>query len=416
MALQPVKGTHDILPDEQAAWRQVSTSARRLLAVYGYREIVTPMFEATELFERSVGATTDIVEKEMYTFADTKGRRISLRPEGTAGVVRAYLSHGRGRDNPLDKLFYIGPMFRRERPQKGRFRQFHQVGVEAIGDAGATLDVEVIALLMHLLEEVGVRDVELQLNSVGCPACRPAYRETLVAALEPQQAALCEDCRRRLATNPMRVLDCKVPACGAVVSTAPVLVEQLCAACDQHLREVRGGLDTLGIAYQLNPQLVRGLDYYTRTAFEVLAAGLGAQAAVAAGGRYDGLVEELGGRPTPAIGFAVGMERLIDLMAVAAEVPLPRAFIVCLGDPARQRGLRLTAELRRAGLACDMDHTGRSLKAQLRRADRLGARWAVILGDEELARSEAVVRDLTRSEQSNVPLAQLVAVIAEERS
>jgi histidyl-tRNA synthetase len=410
--IQPVKGTHDILPEEQGPWRRLRRVVDEHLPLYGYREIATPMFEATELFERSVGVATDIVEKEMYTFTDTKGRRISLRPEGTAGVVRSLVSHGRLREHPLDKLYYFGPMFRRERPQKGRFRQFHQFGVEAIGEASPTLDVEVIALLMGLLEAAGVVDVTLQLNSVGCPDCRPGYREILVAALKARVDRLCGDCRRRIDTNPLRVFDCKVPTCGEALADAPLLLDHLCSACSAHLGRVEAGLAVLAIAYQINPRLVRGLDYYTRTAFEVVSGALGAQSAVAAGGRYDGLVEELGGPPTPAIGFAIGLERMIELMVVAEHAPSVAVYVAVLGEAAQERGLQLADALRRVGISCELDHGNRSLKAQLKRADRLGARKVVILGDTELEAGEAVVRDLAESQQQTVSLIDLVNTLA----
>jgi len=412
--IQPVKGTHDILPEEQGVWGRVRAAAASILPLYGYREIATPMFERAELFERSVGVATDIVEKEMYTFADSKGRRIALRPEGTAGVVRACVHHGRLRAHPLDKLYYLGPMFRRERPQKGRFRQFHQLGVEAVGEASATLDVEVIALLARLLAACGVDRVELQINSVGCPDCRPAYRDALVAALAERQAELCGDCQRRLTTNPLRLLDCKVPTCGEITAGAPEIVEHLCDGCRDHLATVERGLAELGIAYTLNPRLVRGLDYYTRTAFEAIAEGLGAQAAVAAGGRYDGLVEELGGPATPAIGFAIGLERLVTLMDDGAQAPPLSLFVAALGEEAHQHALKLVEAVRAAGVAVEMDHSGRSLKAQLKRADRLKARRAVILGDEELAAGEATVRDLAAHNQARYPLADLAARLIEE--
>lgn len=412
--IQPVKGTHDILPEEQGVWGRVRDAAAAILPLYGYREIATPMFERAELFERSVGVATDIVEKEMYTFADSKGRRIALRPEGTAGVVRACVHHGRLRAYPLDKLYYLGPMFRRERPQKGRFRQFHQLGVEAIGEASATLDVEMIALLTRLLSACGVGRIELQINSVGCPECRPAYRDALVAALSERQAELCDDCQRRLTTNPLRLLDCKVPTCGEVTASAPEIVDHLCDGCRDHLAIVEHGLAELEIAYRFNPRLVRGLDYYTRTAFEAIAEGLGAQAAVAAGGRYDGLVAELGGPPTPAIGFAIGLERLVTLMENGAgDPPLP-LFVATLGEAARHHALKLVEALRTAGVVVEMDHSDRSLKAQLKRADRLKARRAVILGAEELATGEATVRDLLTHNQARTPLAGLAARLIEE--
>ncbi|RMF86946.1 MAG: histidine--tRNA ligase [Nitrospirae bacterium] len=422
--IQPVKGTHDILPEEQGAWAAVRAAAEAILPRYGYREIATPMFERAELFERSVGVATDIVEKEMYTFSDSKGRRIALRPEGTAGVVRACIHHGRLRAHPLDKLYYLGPMFRRERPQKGRYRQFHQLGVEAIGEAAATLDVEVIALLARLLDACGITRVTLELNSVGCPACRPAYREALVAALAPHRAELCPDCQRRLETNPLRLLDCKVPTCGEVTAAAPRLLDHLCEGCRDHQGRVEAGLEALGIPFTVNPRLVRGLDYYTRTAFEAIAEGLGAQAAVAAGGRYDGLVAELGGPPTPAVGFAIGFTPteialrelglppeadLADLRAAAR----PRVWCVAITEDDRLPALALAGELRRAGLGpVGLDSRGRSPRAQFQEAARAGARHVVVLGPDERAAGQVVLRDMADRREERVPRDEILGRLA----
>ncbi len=409
--IRGIKGAPDILPERAAAWHRVEAVTHRLMAAYGYLEIRTPAFEKTELFVRSIGAGTDIVEKEMYTFEDRGGESLTLRPEGTAPVIRAYLEHRLDTRGTLLKVYYLGPMFRHERPQAGRFRQFHQIGAEAIGIGTPSVDAEVVALLTHLFEALEVRGLVLELNSIGDNVCRPAFRERFAAYLRGRRAELCPDCHVRLERNPLRILDCKVERCRAVVAEAPRPSAMLCAACEEHFREVQSLLALLKIDFTLNDRLVRGLDYYTRTTFEFVNPGLGAQNAVAGGGRYDGLVEEMGGPPTPGIGFAVGMERLVASLpkGEGAEVPVPAGvFVATLGAEAFRSGLLLLQDLRRRGVRAAADLEGRSLRGQLRSADKERFRFALILGDDELKAREAVVRDLKTGEQARVPISRVV--------
>lgn len=373
---------------------------------YGYRRIETPIFEETALFSRAIGETTDIVQKEMYSFRDRGGREMTLRPEETAPVVRAYIEHKLELAAPLLKVYYWGPMFRYEQPQAGRSRQFGQLGVEAIGSIEPALDAEVIELLMRYLEELGLRDLRLHLNSVGDKACRPAYERELTGFIKENVACFCRECGKRAETNPMRVFDCKNEKCREVLKNAPVITDFLCDTCRNHLEAVKAGLGLLRVEYVDDPGLARGLDYYTRTAFEVKSSRLGAQDAVGAGGRYDYLVEQYGGPATPAIGFAIGLERL--LIALDKEgIVLPEAagldaYVVTLGEAAGERGLKLLSDLRSKGVKADMDFTGKSLKGQMRSADRVKARFAVILGEEELAAHVATARDMATGEQTRV--------------
>ncbi len=399
-----MRGTRDVLPAEAPAWQRLEAVCRALFARYGFSEIRTPVFEATPLFARSIGRETDIVEKEMYTFLDRNGQSLSLRPEGTAGVIRAYIQHGLQQDS-LTRVYYLGPMFRHERPQAGRLRQFHQIGLEVLGPAAPAVDVEVLTLLADLFDALGVTGLTLELNAIGCPDCRPAYTKLLTAALEALGDALCADCRRRRETNPLRVLDCKVPDCRAATRDVPVMSDHLCPACADHFAHVRGGLAQVGIAYAHNPRLVRGLDYYTRTAFEWTAPTLGAQNTVAAGGRYDRLVEDLGGKPRPGIGFALGVERLLSL---CPEPPAarPDLYAVFLGVEAEARMLPVLRALRAAGLSVDRGfEPGASLKAQLKRANRSGARFCLILGENELAAGVMLLKDMDGHSQREVPQA-----------
>ncbi len=402
MTVQGVRGTRDILPDETPAWQRVEAAARELFARYGYREIRTPVFEETELFARGIGAETDIVSKEMYTFADRDGGSLTLRPEATAGIVRAVIEHNLASTDPSLKVWAMGPMFRRERPQKGRYRQFHQVDVEAFGFESPTIDAEVIELALAYLERCGVSRCELVLNSVGDRHCRPAYVERLREALRGLAPAMCPDCQRRAVTNPLRVLDCKVPADQAVIDTLPRIVDHLCAPCAEHFVEVRRQLELLGIPYRLSHRLVRGLDYYVRTTFEVTSGRLGAQSSVLGGGRYDGLVKDLGGPDVPGIGFAVGMERLVSLLPEGDAEARCDVFLVPLAANALDRALRLQRELRRSGLRALLDPEGRSFKSRMKQADKLGARFVAILGEDEMARGAWTVRDMARSEQHEV--------------
>lgn len=403
MSIRAIRGTHDILPDEIAAWQEVERAARELFARYGYREIRTPVFEETELFARSIGTETDIVAKEMYTFEDRDGASLTLRPEATAGIVRAAIEHDLVRADPALKVWGLGPMFRRERPQKGRYRQFHQVDVEAIGFTSPTVDVEMVELALAYLERCGLRQHELVLNSVGDQRCRPAYVEKLRAALRGHASHLCADCRRRADTNPLRVLDCKVPEDQEVVDSLPRITDHLCAECRDHFDEVKRQLRLLGIAYRLSPRLVRGLDYYVRTTFEVLSGELGAQNSVLGGGRYDGLVRDLGGPDVAGIGFAVGMERLALLLPAREAPGRCDVFLAPLVPAALDRALLLQRTLREAGLRAMLDPEGRSFKSRMKQADKLGARLVAILGEDEMARGVWTVRDMSRSAQEDVP-------------
>jgi len=409
--MQLVRGFRDILPGEIELWQHIENTARSLFEDFGFREIRVPIMEHTELFRRSIGADTDIVEKEMYTLADGKGRSLTLRPEATASVVRAYIEHRLFAAEPAQKLYTIGPMFRRERPQKGRYRQFYQLNAEILGVGAPTADIQLLLLVTTLLERLGASGVLTHINSLGCPACRPAFRKILSDFIETRKATLCTDCLRRREKNPLRVLDCKVPGCRQAVEGAPSITETLCTACREHFDSVTGGLKRWGIDFCVDPRLVRGLDYYTRTTFEVQTGALGAQNAVAGGGRYDGLVKELEGPDTPAIGFAVGLDRLVELLREQTQgllKPVP-VFIVGLGSRARALAFDWACALQLKGFAAEMDYEDRSLKSQMKRADRLGARYVVIVGDHEMEEGKAIVRDMTTKEQAKVGLEDLVA-------
>ena len=414
--IQPVRGMNDVLPAEITAWQRLESTARELLAEYGYQEIRVPMVERTELFQRAIGEYTDVVEKEMYTFVDQGGDSLTLRPEGTAGVMRALISNGllRGQRH---KLWCDGPMFRHERPQKGRYRQFHQIDVEAVGYSGPDVDVELIALTARLWRRLGIDRVRLQINSLGTPEARRIYREKLVEYLRAHHDQLDTDSRRRLDGNPLRVLDSKNPEMRALIEAAPVLTDHLDGESREHFGALCAALEALGIPFSVNPRLVRGLDYYSRTVFEWLTDALGAQDAVCSGGRYDGLIAQLGGEPTPGIGFAMGIERLVALMTQAGAVPAPAAadvFVVVNGERAAVYGLQLVEQLRDAlpGRRFELNLGGGNFKTQFRRADRSGAVLAVILGDDELARGMAALKPLRRDAgQSESPLPDLAAAI-----
>lgn len=410
MKYSALKGIQDILPPDVALWQRIEAIARTVFHRYGFREIRLPIMESTEVFVRSIGEATDIVEKEMYTFTDKGDRSVTLRPEGTAPAVRAYVEHSLYTLPAPQKFYYAGPMFRYERPQKGRFRQFHQIGAEAFGAAQPSLDAELIVMLQAFLQTIGLKALTFELNSIGCSECRPGYRTALTTFFASRLADLCPDCGRRYTTNPLRILDCKVERCIELRQGAPEMGQHLCAGCREHFDELIGRLKTLGVSYTLNPNLVRGLDYYTRTAFEVTSEHLGAQKAVAAGGRYDKLVEEFGGPPTPAIGFAVGMERLVALLKESTEpaVPAPRVFIATLGTAAEAESFRIAETLRAAGLWVEANYGGASLKSQLRKADRLGAEFALIIGDNELQAGKAQWKNLKAGTQGEVELSAVV--------
>jgi histidyl-tRNA synthetase len=413
MKIAGVKGMNDVLPADVARWQEMEAVAREVFALYGYREVRTPAVEHAQLFARGVGEATDIVNKEMYVFEDKGEELLALRPEGTAGTVRAFIEHGAFVEGP-QKWFYMGPMFRRERPQKGRYRQFHQIGCEAFGVGEPLLDAEQIALLADLFARLGV-GATLKLNSVGDRACRPAYLAELKAYLSGRKGELCADCNDRIERNPLRVLDCKVESCQPVLDAAPRLLERLCEGCRTHLAQVTAALDALGVAYRLEPRLVRGLDYYVRTAYEFTSDALGAQSAVAGGGRYDGLVETLGGPPTPGIGFALGQERLamiLEKSGRAAPVRAPAVFFVSADAEGALEALRRAALLRRAGIACDLDPRGGKMKAQFKQAERVGARFALVLGGNEVRSGEAKLKDLASREETPIALDDLAARLA----
>ncbi|MEX2355500.1 MAG: histidine--tRNA ligase [Thermaerobacterales bacterium] len=409
------RGTYDLWSPEIEKWHYVENRIRDLCRRYGYTEVRTPVIEHAELFERGVGETTDVVEKEMYTFTDRGDRRLTLRPEGTAPVLRAYLENGLHNGPQPVKLFYLTtPMFRFERPQAGRFRQHYQFGVEVLGAGDAGLDLEIIDLPLRLLVELGVTDLVVRINSMGCPECRPAYRERLQAYYRPLVDDLCPDCLRRLEVNPLRLLDCKRDKCLVLKQGAPKTSDHLCGDCAGHFDALQRGLTALNIPYEIDHQIVRGFDYYTRTVFEIIDSGLGAQNTVCGGGRYDGLVEVLGGNPTPGIGFGLGMERLLDvLQGHGVDLPGPRPldiFIASLGADARTVALRLLGELRREGLAADVDYLDRGLRAQMRHAGRYPARSVVVIGDDEITAGKARLRWLDTGVQEEITLDDPAAI------
>jgi len=412
-ALQPVRGTHDILPDEGRRHRAVVETARETAARYGFEEISTPIFEFSDVFRRTLGDTSDIVTKEMYTFVDRGGEEVTLRPEATAGIARALISGGLSQHLPL-KFFCSGPMFRYERPQKGRLRQFHQIDVEILGVAEPLADVEIIAVGAHVLEALGVLDkTTLELNTLGDTASRGAYRAALVDYLSDHRGRLSEDSQLRLDRNPLRILDSKDPGDRRIIEDAPLFGDYLTPEAAEFFAEVRTGLDALQIGYTVNPRLVRGLDYYCHTAFEFTTDELGAQGAVIAGGRYDGLVETMGGPPTPGIGWAGGVERLAMLSTLAPAAPRPVA-VIPIGDAAEAAALTVVQRLRRAGFTADLGYRG-NLSRRLKRANKLNARAAILLGDDELARGTATLRDLDSGEQREIQLKALEDALAHYR-
>lgn len=409
------RGTKDILPDTVGDWNYVEGEIRELCRRFGYSEIRTPIFEHTELFQRGIGEGTDVVDKEMYTFTDRGERSITLRPENTASAVRAYLQNKLYAQSNLVKLFYIGSMFRYDRPQAGRMREFHQFGVEALGEANPAVDAEVILLAMNLLEGLGLKNLELSINSVGCPKCRSKYRTMLQDFFRDKLEDLCEDCRSRFERSPLRILDCKKDSDKPYMADAPKITDCLCEECADHFAKLKELLTSAGISFTHDPRLVRGLDYYTKTAFEIKYPPLGAQSAVAGGGRYDGLIEEMGGNPTPAVGFATGLERL--LLALESQNLLPEknrsvdAYVVALGETAQAEGFKLLNSLRQQGLSAAMDFAGRSMKAQMKQANKLGAKYSVILGEDEIAEGVVMLRSMEDSSQAKVPMNQVAEKI-----
>jgi histidyl-tRNA synthetase len=412
--MKAVKGTRDILPPASAVWNHVEAAAREVFRVYNYHEIRTPIFEETALFSRSVGADTDIVTKEMYTFDDRDGSSLTLRPEATASVMRAYIEHRLDQIPGVKKFYYMGPMFRRERPQKGRYRQFFQIGAEAIGSESPIVDAEVIEMVIGILRGAGLDDFHLLINSVGDANCRPAYIAALQEKLRDVAPRMCADCQRRAQTNPLRVLDCKVPEDQPVIDTLPTILEHLCPDCAGHFESVRSYLDAARIPYEVRPRLVRGLDYYMRTTFEVTHGALGAQNSVLGGGRYDGLAESLGSRvPAPGIGFSIGEDRLVMSVESAhpdAYRPVVDVFLAALGDQAELHAGGVAAELRSAGISLERS-VDRKLKRALEVANKMGARYALILGDNEIAAGTYLLKDMASGEQRSLPREALAAQI-----
>jgi len=407
MKYQAPRGTKDILPDESWKWQRVESVFRETAGRFGYSEIRTPVFEDTDLFARGIGDSTDIVRKEMYTFADRKGRSLTLRPEGTAGVVRSYIEHSMGRGGRLTKLYYFCPMFRYERPQAGRYRQFWQWGLEALGSMNPAVDAEIIHFSVSLFAGLGIRGTEARVNSAGCPKCTPAYNDLLRERLSSCLPTFCEDCRVRFERNPRRMFDCKNEECLERLRGAPSILESLCDECRDHFDRVQAYLSRMAVPFRVDTSLARGLDYYTKTVFEVHHAGLGAQSALCGGGRYDQLVEDLGGDPTPACGVSAGVERLVTALetegAMADAARGPEAVVITMGPEASLAGAALAARLRER-TAVGIDYDDRSLKAQLRDAARLGARVCVIIGGDEVSKGVAVVKDMATGEQETVPL------------
>ena len=406
---------NDILPGDVETWQFLEQKVREVFGTYGFNEIRTPAVEKTELFCRSIGETTDIVEKEMYTFVDKSGKNsLTLRPEGTAPVMRSFIQNRLHTLDPVNKLYYMGPMFRYERPQKGRYRQFHQIGAEVIGVENPMIDAQLLAMLHHYFCEIGIEAVQLQVNSLGCPVCRPAYRQLLIDYLESRLDNLCGDCQRRYQTNPLRVLDCKVPGCKESTAETPSVLNHLCGDCEVHFDAVKKHLCTLDIPFVINARMVRGLDYYVRTTFELVTDQLGSQNAVAAGGRYDGLVESLDGPALPGIGFAIGVERLVLMKGEAKVQALrPDLFIAAMGEEAADKAFVLMSQLQRAGIRAEIDYQGKSLKSQMRRANKLAARYALVLGEQELQSGEADLKDMDQSSQQKVALIELVGLMGQ---
>jgi len=406
------KGTKDTMPDQVYRWHYVEKKFAEICDKYGYREIRTPIFEHTELFTRGVGDTTDIVQKEMYTFNDFGNRSLTLKPEGTSPAVRSFIEHKTYAEVQPTKIYYVTPCFRYEKPQSGRLREFHQFGVEIFGTPDMLADADVICIGHDFLHEMGIDDVRLEINSVGCPKCRAKHREALKAFLEPHYDELCDTCKDRYERNPMRIIDCKSEICQAIVKDAPMMVDYLCDDCRQAFEDVQKNLDSMGIEYVINPRIVRGLDYYTKTAFEFVSTSIGSQGTVCGGGRYDDLVEELGGPPIPGVGFGLGIERLLMLMdANGYEIPQPEpveAFIAVMGDAAKAEGLKILRELHKKGIKAEMDTLGRNIKGQFKYAARLNSKYTIVIGDDEMAKGIVQIKDMDKHEQREVKLDELV--------
>ncbi|UCG79557.1 MAG: histidine--tRNA ligase [Nitrospirota bacterium] len=400
------KGFQDIIPPDSLAWQHIDDCARGTFHRYGYDEIRIPVVEHTEIFSRSIGESTDIVEKEMYTFEDRAGRSLTLRPEGTAPMVRCYIQHGLHTESSPQKYYYSGPMFRYERPQKGRFRQFYQIGAEAFGIDDPYIDAEMMSMIRDFLYCVGLGSLTYEVNSIGCVKCRPDYKKALHDHVYSRIDRYCDDCKRRYETNIMRVLDCKVPGCVEASGDAPLIRDFLCEGCKEHFNSFRDYLGLMGVEHSVNPRIVRGLDYYTRTIFEITTTELGSQNAVVAGGRYDKLVEDLGGPPVPGVGFALGMERLAELISgkMSNKMPVPDLFIICMNEDARKAGVAVAHELRERGLRCETNYTYASLSKQVKRADKAGARYVFVIGTDEVQRGIVKFKRLSDAKEGEIAL------------
>ncbi len=405
-----IKGTHDILPNQVRKWQQVENTAKAIFELYGYREIRTPVFEATELFEKGTGETSDIVLKEMYTFTDKGGRSLTLRPEYTPSIARAIIEHRLHLQADPMRYYFIGPMFRYDKPQKGRYRQFHQMDVEVFNEEDASVDAEIVELAAHLLERVGVESPEIRVNSVGCRDCRPHYQQALRKAAEKQRTDFCEDCRRKIDTNPLRIFDCKVETCRELACHLPKITAHLCSECDEHFQEFLGGLDLYELSYRIDPLLVRGLDYYTKTTFEFTSPSLGAQDAILGGGRYDDMLKDFGGPDICGIGFALGFERLL-LLLPEPEEKTRFVFLAWLGEAAEREAVKTARKLRRAGVECWLEYKERSLRNQIGRASKLGAAFTLILGEDEVNRGVYQLKNMSTGEQREVVAGQLLSQV-----
>ncbi len=412
MLTKAPRGTKDVVPSESYKWIYVENLFREVCSLFGYDEIRTPIFEHTELFKRGVGETTDIVQKEMYSFQDNGGRDITLKPEGTAGAVRSFIEHKLYADAQPTKMYYITPCFRYERPQAGRLRAFHQFGIEVFGSYSASVDAEVMALAMEFFKRVGLNNLELRINSVGCPSCRKAYNTILRNYLKEKLDKLCGTCADRYERNPLRILDCKNEACKVEAENAPLMMGHLCEECKDHFEKVQGYLTNMKIEYEVDPKIVRGLDYYTKTAFEIISHDIGSQSTVCGGGRYDGLVEELGGPKVPGIGFGMGIERLL-LTLENNNIEIPKKagmdiFIVSIGERADAESFKILKGLRENDISCDKDHIGRSVKAQFKYSDKVNAKYTIVLGDDEIEKDVVSLKDMATSEQEEIKLSEIV--------
>ncbi|MGL4453392.1 MAG: histidine--tRNA ligase [Sarcina sp.] len=411
MAIQAQKGTKDMLPQDAYKWQYIESKLREISAQYGIREIRTPIFEATELFKRGVGETTDVVQKEMYTFEDKGGRSITLKPEGTAPSVRAFIESSLYADAQPTKMFYFTPCFRYEKMQKGRLRQFHQYGIEVFGSQEATVDAEIISLVMNTLNDFGIKGLSLNINSLGCPTCRKAYNDALKEYLQANYEGLCNTCKGRFEKNPMRIIDCKEKGCKEIVKDVPLILDYICEECNDHFTDLKKYLDVMGVEYTVDPQIVRGLDYYTKTVFEVIKDGL----TICGGGRYDGLVEEIDGPKTPAVGFAMGLERLLlTLEEEGIEIPEPNRFDLFLGNmsnEAKVKGMFMVNELRKKGLKVEVDHLGKSMKAQMKYANKVGALFTSVIGDSEIEEDKLTLKRMSDGEKFETKLSNIDEIV-----